>query len=70
MNGKDGVPDEIQKTGHKGVVQATEMRAITHLLGEDIHRIDFPGDMFNVNSLILHPLANGVLTKFDVAGSF
>ena len=42
----------------------TKVSAIAHFFSEDVGRIDLSGNMFNVNSLILNPLTNRVLTKF------
>jgi hypothetical protein len=47
MNGKDGLRQEIRKTGHKQVSDASEVRAITHFLSEDVCWIDFARNMLN-----------------------
>ena len=69
MNREDGVGKKIRKTGHERVGDASEVRTITHFLSEDVCRIHFSKNMLNLESLVLHPFTNGVLTKFDVAGS-
>ena len=69
MNSEDGVRQEIRKMGHKGVSDASEVRAITHFLSEDVCRIDFARNMLNLESLVLHSFTIGVHTKFDVTSS-
>ena len=69
INGEDGVGQKIRNTGHEQVVDASEVRAIAHFLSDDVCRIYFARNMLNLESLVLHPFTNGVLTKFDVMGS-
>jgi hypothetical protein len=45
------------------------VRTIAQFLNEDVGRIDFSRNMLNLESLVLHPFANGVLTKFYVMSS-
>jgi hypothetical protein len=47
----------------------SEVRTIAHFLSEDVGWIDFSRNMLNMESLVLHPFTNGVLTKFNVMGS-
>ena len=47
----------------------SEVRAIAHFLSEDVGRIDLARNILNLESLVLHPFTNGVLTKFDVTSS-
>ncbi len=46
------------------------MSAIAHFLSEDVGRIDFPGHMLNLESFFLDPLADRVLTEFNVLRHF
>ncbi len=46
------------------------MSAIAHLLCEYVGRVDFAGNMGNIKSLVLHPLADGILLKFYMPGHF
>jgi hypothetical protein len=41
-----------------------------HFLSEDVGRIELPGHMLDVESVVLDPLANGVFAKFNVAGRY
>jgi hypothetical protein len=66
MNSKDGVRQEIRETGHKGVSDVSEVRAIAHFLSEDVGQIDFARNMLNLENFVLHPFTNGVLAKFYV----
>ncbi len=43
-----------------------EMGAITHLFGENIHRISFAGDMLDCDGLVLDPFANRIFAKLNV----
>ncbi len=45
-----------------------ELCTITHLLHEDVSRIDLLRDVTNLKCLILDPFANGVFAKLDVPG--
>jgi hypothetical protein len=42
------------------------MGAIIHFLGEDIGRVDFPCNMYNIQSLVLHPFLDGIFTELNV----
>jgi hypothetical protein len=46
------------------------MSAIPHLFGENIRRIDLPGDMTNLEGTILDPFSNQIFTELNVAGCF
>jgi hypothetical protein len=46
------------------------MDTIAHFLGENTRRIDFTGNMFHGNSVVLDPLANRVLTELNVMSGF
>jgi hypothetical protein len=46
-----------------------QVRTIVHFLGENVSGIDFPGNMLNLNSLVLHPFMNRVFAKLNVSGS-
>ncbi len=69
MNNEDGVVQKIRKTGHEGVPETLEVRAVAHFFGEYISRIDLPRNMLNVKSVILDPLPNQVFAKLDVLRS-
>ena len=47
-----------------------EVSAITRFLSKDIGRIDFPGHMLNLESFVLDPHADRVLTEFNVLRRF
>ncbi len=40
------------------------------ILSEDVGRIELPGNMLDVESVVLDPLANWVFAKFNVLGRF
>jgi hypothetical protein len=42
------------------------MGTILHLLREDIGRVDFPSNMDDIQSLVLDPFPNGILTELNV----
>ncbi len=69
MNNKDGVMQKIRKTGHEGVPEMLEVRTVAHFLGEYVSRIDLPGNMLNVKSVVLDPLPNQFFAKLDVPRS-
>jgi hypothetical protein len=46
------------------------MSAILHLFGENIHKIDLPGNMTNLEGKILDPFSNQIFAELDVAGCF
>jgi hypothetical protein len=58
-----------KRFGHKGVMKASEVRAIVHLFCEDVGGIHFARDMVNLKSLVLDPFANQILAKLDVLSS-
>ncbi len=66
MNDEDGAMQKIRKTGHEGVPEMPEVCTVTHFFGEYVSRIDLPGNMLNVKSVVLDPLLNRVFVKLDV----
>jgi hypothetical protein len=70
MNGKNRVAEEGREMGHERVSKPTKMRAIAHFFGEDVCGIDLPSDVLDVERLILHPFANGIVAKLDMTCSF
>jgi hypothetical protein len=42
------------------------MGTILHLLSEDIGGVDFPSNMDNIQSHVLHPFSNGIFTELNV----
>ncbi len=42
------------------------MGAVLHFLGEDIGGVDFPCNMNDIQSLVLHPFPDGNFTELDV----
>ena len=51
---------------HEKVSEAAEMGTVLHLLSEDIGGIDFPSNMDDIQSLVLHPFPDGIFTELDV----
>ena len=47
-----------------------EVSTIVHFLSEDVGRIDFPGHMLDLESFVLDPLADRVLTEFNALRRF
>ncbi len=41
-----------------------------HLLSEDIGRVDFLSNMDDIQSLVLHPFLNGILTELNLLSHF
>ncbi len=70
VKNEDGVVQKIRKTGHEGVPETSEVRAVAHFLGEYVSGIDLPGNMLNVKSVVLDPLLNQVFAKLDVRAAF
>ncbi len=58
--------EKVQKPRHEGVLEPMEMGAITHLLGENIRRINFTGDMLDCDGLVLDPFPNRFFAKLNV----
>jgi hypothetical protein len=56
--------------GHAKVPEVMEVSAIVHFLSEDVGRIDFPGHMLDLESFVLDPLADRVLTEFNALRRF
>ena len=46
------------------------MCAVAHFFGEDVGGIYLPSDVLDVERLVLHPFANGIITKLDMTRSF
>jgi hypothetical protein len=42
------------------------MGAVLHFLGEDIGGVDFPCNMYDIQSLVLHPFSDGIFTELDM----
>ena len=45
------------------------MRTVAHFFGEDVGGIDLPSDVLDVERLILHPFANGIVAKLNMTCS-
>ncbi len=43
------------------------MGAITHFLGENIHIIDFTGNVLDCNGPVLDPITNRIFAKIDMS---
>ncbi len=54
MNNEDGFVHKIRKTGHeRGVPETSEVRIMVHFFGEYVSRIDLPGNMLDMKSVVL-----------------
>ncbi len=42
------------------------MGAVIHFLGEYIGEVDFPCNMYDIQTLVLHPFPDGILMELDV----
>jgi hypothetical protein len=42
------------------------MGAVIHFLGEYIGGVDFPCNMYDIQSLVLHPFPDGILMELNV----
>jgi hypothetical protein len=51
---------------HESMPEVVKMGAILHSLGEDIGGADFPCNMYDIQSLVLHPFPDGIFTELDV----
>ncbi len=51
---------------HERISEVAEMGAVHHFLGEDIGGVDFPCNMYDIQSLVLHPFPDGIFTELDV----
>jgi hypothetical protein len=69
MSGKDGFVQKVRETGHERVPEMVQVCAKMHFLGENVSRINFPRNMLNLKSLVLHPFVNRVFAKLNVSGS-
>jgi len=49
---------EGRKTGHEGVPKTTELGPILHLLSENVGRIALPGDVDDVDEILVDVLSN------------
>ncbi len=58
MNGKNRVIQKFRETGHERVPELPEVCAIVHFLSEDVGRIELPGHMLDIESVVLDPLVN------------
>jgi hypothetical protein len=70
MEIQEGVIHKIKKTKHERVSEAAEMGAVLHFLGEDIGGVDFPRNMENIQSFVLHPFPDGILMELNVTSRF
>ena len=61
---------EVGGATHKGVAQATKVRAILHLFREDIARVAFASYMLDPERPILYELAHIVLALLHVTEPF
>ncbi len=43
------------------------MGAVTHFLGENIHRFDFTGNVLDCKGFVLNPFANRIFAKLDMS---
>ncbi len=69
VNNEDEVVQKIRKMGHEGVPETLEVRTATHFFDKYVSRIDLPGNMLEVKSVVLDPLPNQVFAKLDVSRS-
>ncbi len=69
MSNEDRVVHKIRKTGHEGVPATSKVRTVVHFFGEYVSRIDLPGNMLNVMSVVLDPLPDIVFAKLNVPRS-
>ncbi len=58
MNGKNQVVQKFREKGHERVPKPPEVCAITHFLSEDVGRIELPGHMLVVESVVLDAFVN------------
>ncbi len=58
MNVKNRVVQKFRDTGHERVPESPEVCAIAHFFSEDVGRIELPGHMLDVESVVLDPLVN------------
>ena len=70
MDNEDRVTQERRKMGHERVPKSSEMGAIAHFFCKYVCWIDFPSDVLDGERLILHPLTNGIVAKFNMTRSF
>jgi hypothetical protein len=69
VNDEDGVVHKIRKTGHEWIPEMLEVSTVAHFFGEYVSRIDLPGNVLDMKSVVLDPLPNRVFAKLDVPRS-
>jgi hypothetical protein len=62
--------EKIEKPRHEGVPKTTKMGPIAHLFCEDVHWIDFTGNVLDCYCLVLNPFANQIFAKLNTMGHF
>jgi hypothetical protein len=58
MNGKNQVIQKFREMGHERVPELPEVCPIVHFLSDNVGRIELPGHMLDVESVVLDPLTN------------
>ncbi len=58
MNNKNQVIQKFRETGHERVPESPEVCPIVHFLSDNVGRIELPGYMLDVESVVLDSLTN------------